>query len=77
MCTVSDMYKPQKTTAHTSIKGLFIWVDDDMLATLLSISTMALMFAGDSTTSAVKLTVTSLSSSKNSGSEVLVKNCDI
>lgn len=73
---LQDMYK---LNIHTSIKVLVTGIIKDVvvLATLLRISTMALMVGGDSTTSSVKVTVTLLSWFKNSGNELLVKACDI
>lgn len=73
------MWIAQQTNSHTSIEALVIEIskDDVVFATLLSIATMALMLLGDSTTSLVRLTVTSLSSPKKTGSEVGVKDCKI
>ena len=71
------MYKLQWTNSHTSIEFLLMGICNDARATLLSISTMAVMVAGDPTMSAVKFSVTFPSWSKNTGSELLFKDCEI
>lgn len=55
---------------------IMIFVNEDVLAILLRMSTMAVMVAIDAVISVVELLATLLSSFKNAGSELLFKNSD-
>lgn len=65
--------------SHTSMKdGVIDWLrNNEAFAVLFSMSTMALMLAGDRTTSSVKLTVILRSRPTKDGRSTSFRNCGI